>query len=372
MRTRLQIGLIRLAYNNPVLRPHILPMLKVAEGSFAEFMREVGDKKVTNPDTGNEVKIKSLKGPKGKELVHKEYERWVGTKPKSTEKKPKKSGIPTLDLKPDRYERCTFYLDVDWSTKVKKAFGKNKPFSKESVADMLGLSTLTQNKEYTVTVEPTDSWTPNIIIAGPDIEFMKRTLHVDEKGNPYIHNHTMQLSPDAPKGLGTRIFATQVAQAKAAGVAYLKCSAFRGGNTWVGYKVWPKLGYDGDIPMTETSGGEGLEPEVVKDLHEKFDEKFKAAGFKEPYQVSHLYRVEGGQEWWEENGDSFDAKFDLSDGSFSMKVLSAYLEEKAKQAKVSTKEWLSKTAKAKEQHEELDLDEADHKALDAVWSKLRK
>jgi len=44
-------------------------------GSFLEFMEEVGDNRVTNPDTGNNVKVKSLKGPKGKKLVQEEFQR---------------------------------------------------------------------------------------------------------------------------------------------------------------------------------------------------------------------------------------------------------------------------------------------------------
>lgn len=41
-----------------------------------EFLKEHGDKKVRNPDTGNDVKLKSLKGDKGKKLLQKEFEKW--------------------------------------------------------------------------------------------------------------------------------------------------------------------------------------------------------------------------------------------------------------------------------------------------------
>lgn len=45
--------------------------------NFLQFMEEVGDQRVRNPDTGNEVYIKSLNGPKGKKLVQKEFKRWL-------------------------------------------------------------------------------------------------------------------------------------------------------------------------------------------------------------------------------------------------------------------------------------------------------
>ena len=45
-------------------------------GMFLRFLEEEGDKKVTNPDTGNKVKLKSLRGPKGKEVQQKAFEDW--------------------------------------------------------------------------------------------------------------------------------------------------------------------------------------------------------------------------------------------------------------------------------------------------------
>jgi len=77
----LRTKLIRLAHVNPALRPHLLPMLRQAKKdkpskSFKEFLDEVGDDRVRNPDTGNMVKVKSLKGPKGEALLNKEFLRW--------------------------------------------------------------------------------------------------------------------------------------------------------------------------------------------------------------------------------------------------------------------------------------------------------
>lgn len=44
--------------------------------TYAVFLKEVGDRKVTNPDTGNTVKVKSLKGPQGKKLLQEMFEGW--------------------------------------------------------------------------------------------------------------------------------------------------------------------------------------------------------------------------------------------------------------------------------------------------------
>lgn len=90
--------IIRIASELPVgdpTRRKLLAILKVAEdgdeeekgggsgkpsGKFLEFMEEVGDQRVKNPDTGNEVYVKSLKGPKGQKLVQKQFQEWLAKK----------------------------------------------------------------------------------------------------------------------------------------------------------------------------------------------------------------------------------------------------------------------------------------------------
>jgi len=85
--------LIRLASSLPVGSPVRKVILrKVAEGeaksdaSFLKFMDEVGDQKVKNPDTGNEVKVKSLKGEKGQKLVQEQFQKWLKSKEKGGDK----------------------------------------------------------------------------------------------------------------------------------------------------------------------------------------------------------------------------------------------------------------------------------------------
>ena len=46
-------------------------------GKFLQFMEEVGEDKVKNPDTGNQVKVKSLNGPKGRKWVQKQFQKWL-------------------------------------------------------------------------------------------------------------------------------------------------------------------------------------------------------------------------------------------------------------------------------------------------------
>ena len=76
-------------------------------GKFIQFMEEMGDEKVRNPDTGNDVKLKSLKGEKGKKLQHEKFEKWLASQEKSKGKSDEKGGKPpaksegTKDKGPD-------------------------------------------------------------------------------------------------------------------------------------------------------------------------------------------------------------------------------------------------------------------------------
>jgi len=73
--------IVRLAYEKPELRRHLLPLLtdevRVVKASDA-FNKAVGDKTVRSPDTGRDVKIKSLAGggEKSKALYKKLRKEW--------------------------------------------------------------------------------------------------------------------------------------------------------------------------------------------------------------------------------------------------------------------------------------------------------
>lgn len=107
-------------------------------------------------------------------------------------------------------------------------------------------------------------------------------------------------------GLGTKLFAEQVAALKAAGVKRIETDAARDEGV-IGYKVWPKLGYDGPIPKT-------VEPRPPE--------------FAGAETVGALMATAAGRAWWDKHGDSAKLTFDLADGSRSLAVLRAYQEAK--------------------------------------------
>ncbi len=97
---------------------------------------------------------------------------------------------------------------------------------------------------------------------------------------------------------------------KALGVTKLEASAARseGGRAegMNGYYTWAKLGFTGEIPDS-----------VLDKAQARF-----GAGIIHVEQLMRLGRV--GEQWWKEHGDSWEATFSFTDGSYSMRVLNAW------------------------------------------------
>ena len=134
-----------------------------------------------------------------------------------------------------------------------------------------------------------------------------RIVKFDEDGNPYIKNAWFKVR-ETGRGLGAEIFARQVQAARAAGIKYIKCEAARSSGM-NGYITWAKFGYDGPIP-------------------ERFHESIEMHFGNRITRMRDLMMTAGGKEWWEKNGGSWMAKFDLDPNSYSSKFFEAYLKKK--------------------------------------------
>jgi hypothetical protein len=308
-------------------------------------------------------------------------------------KKPAQESSLGFELSKDRYKDTAFekvekkavkgkweYTTSKLGTKELKQLLSNFPGGKmSSVEDLSDLAGGGAGKSTRVQFLGVGTAPPLVMeVESEYTNGQTRKLKVDDDGDLYIYNSTLSLKPDAPKGMGTRILASQVTAARALGVKYLKCEAFRNSSDpgWVGYKVWPKMGYDGEVP-------EGVASKVPDDLADEL----KEIGAKKPWMVSDLYTTKSGVQWWEENGDSFEAKFDLADDSHSMRVFKAYLDKVAKRSGTPMQDFLKQSTRAvvskylaskssppkdKGKHEELKPDKDEDKDLDDVWAKIRK
>ena len=112
-------------------------------------------------------------------------------------------------------------------------------------------------------------------------------------------------------GIGRGVFRRIIHQAQSLDfhrITLLAARDDRRAKPMFGYKVWPKFGFDGEIP-----------------------DRFLAMLPKElqaAKTISDLYVTPGGREWWEKNGGSVRLAFDLKGDSLSWVIWRAYLATK--------------------------------------------
>jgi hypothetical protein len=188
-------SVIKLAYEKPALRDALLPVIsrhtatqKLAEdggepdeakaapggkpaasGQMIEFIKEKGDERVKNPDTGNQVKIKSLGGgPKSKKLQKDLFKKWLDSKkdtPKPKKKAPKeddskgktkkkKEDSPSKKDKstsPGKAKSYSFGVTEKDVTRVRKEYAKTLTSIKDSLGKATRESSLNSYKDPAAT-----------------------------------------------------------------------------------------------------------------------------------------------------------------------------------------------------------------------------
>ncbi len=135
----------------------------------------------------------------------------------------------------------------------------------------------------------------------------ERSIYKDDDGSIVLNNESFLVEKDFQgKGIGSDIFKTQIETAKRLGIDKMKTEAVRddkGG--WFGYKIWPMLGYDGDVP-----------------------DKLKAETPNREKRISELMQSKEGRDWWSEHGDTIKLEFDMDPDGYSMKTWKAYQSRK--------------------------------------------
>lgn len=156
-------------------------------------------------------------------------------------------------------------------------------------------------------------------VSGPEYE-NNRTFFRDEDGSTAVYNNFFNVKKEHQgSGVGSDVFAAQVASCSAAGLSSIKTSAAgygknhpryktKGESTENGFYTWPRMGYDATFTDEQR---ENLPPEH--------------AGSKT---IQELFSTPAGRAWWKDNGWAMNMSFDLKEGSRSRKILAAYEEER--------------------------------------------
>ena len=198
--------------------------------------------------------------------------------------------------------------------KLKKDFNL-KDISNEEVAAMIGalnnseISIFTwKDGEYTLRIK-------NDYLNSPQERIIKK----DNKGNVYIKNESFFLKrgyftddsgnevlgvlPEyQDKGIATKSLARQVFYAAKNGVKRIETFAGKG-STMIGYYVWPKHGFDGDIP-----------PGLVNRTREYFNDPNMKT-------IQDIFDKPEGNSYWKRFGPPVEVEFDLTPGSRSLQRL---------------------------------------------------
>lgn len=137
----------------------------------------------------------------------------------------------------------------------------------------------------------------------------------------HIHNASFSVSASGHgKGAAGRMMSRQIAIARKIGVKKITTEAARSSpgliarglskNPMVGYKVWPKFGYNAKIPSS---------------VKRRLPQELRSAKT-----VQDLYKTQKGRDAWAEHGKSTYMTLDLTAGSQSMRVFNAYRKSKGK------------------------------------------
>lgn len=130
----------------------------------------------------------------------------------------------------------------------------------------------------------------------------KRTLTA-EYGELEMSNDLFETHGNAPPGVGSLVLQRQAEGLDRLGISTIKThAAGNPGNIkyggYVGFYVWPRLGYDMDFEYGTLS--ETLLETIGEDAPEAFGNA---------YSVRDLFKIPGGRQWWKENGWEGDMYF---------------------------------------------------------------
>lgn len=183
-----------------------------------------------------------------------------------------------------------------------RALLKQEGLTAEDIIRMSGQNELNGDIKYTITSHT------NSIIVKANSEFVESGVKFmpDTK---MIHFQSIAIK-EGERGSGDvlRMFNSMTTEAKKSGYDTIKLHASRDhGNN--GYYTWARYGFDGEIP-----------DKIGALARKEFGKQTKL--------VSQLMETPEGRGWWMDNGKSVYLRFDLKDGSNSLKVLREYTNEK--------------------------------------------
>ena len=233
-----------------------------------------------------------------------------------------KDPIKYITPRPDRFDNVQ--IDVDSPKAVRAAITQSfgSEVSIEDIIDASGFSTVKEIDTIKVGTGSGGSISVSVSGFGGKLQ-MKRVIRKDS-----IYNDLFKVDECLPKGIAVRALALQVSSAKKLGIGSIKCKAAGSRvSEWVGYKVWPKFGYDNKLSTLAP-----LARGAFEQMPELMDRLMKARGYtsRDSVTIRDLYLYPRSRDWWEENGYGFDATLRLEGEGFD--TLQKYISRKVRRS----------------------------------------
>jgi hypothetical protein len=196
------------------------------------------------------------------------------------------------DIRGERYlERARIHFNAREAI-LKQLAGASKYVKKGSIDGSA------DSFNYTNEEDGIGSWSSRIHNDGKNLHINLASIDTNKQG----------------KGVGTHIFASQLEAARKLGIETIDLEAARS-SSFIGYKVWPRFGFDGKIPHRSPCSRMAF----------PFEQCQSELGFT-PTRVSEFYRpgpnLEKRIKFWEQNGVWMSMELDIRPNS---KIANAFL-----------------------------------------------
>jgi GNAT superfamily N-acetyltransferase len=230
---------------------------------------------------------------------------------------------PSVPAQPKKFGKSKAAVKVpvfvdaaEMEARMKKVFGKKAP-PVEDLASAVGAP-----DNASLRVEPVQhDGKPAVQIEIEHPAFTAKRIIFKNAAGVHILNDEFFMKESAQgQGIGSDVFGRQVEQCREMGIASIRCHAAKANprepeKPHNGYYTWARLGYDADIE------DDNFDTPVFKAIQAKFPEANT---------LQDVMASKEGRDWWKANGsDIYHARFELADGSRSMRIHDAYQAERA-------------------------------------------
>lgn len=287
---------------------------------------------------------------------------------------PPGQGKLTPNFQPGRYDDVRIRMTGATEERMRQLLGLPEGEDpKHVLADLAGAGGIaTSLASLSISVDGYGGrYSVSVTGSGTHIRNMSRTITFRD-GAPYsLSNDHFKLASSAPKGMGLKMFATQVGAGLKYGFKHISVSAAGSGpwrdGQYNGYYVWPRFGYDGAFSSS-----------YFERMPRHIQDKIREIRPSAPSGLRFLDVMMAGEEarkWWKDNGTSSSLKFKLGAQSRSVQYLTDYVRAVArKEAEVGADQYLNRAA-AEEgndtKHEWYPTFGPDEEQIsDAIWDRL--